>query len=147
MKYVLFSLAIFLLAVSSIQAQSEEDIAPVLSDTFFIAYKKRVVYEMFDIEQPPKYPGGEKELLKYMMESIQYPAVTKDSYMPGPFAVYFIVEADGTLSNKKVIRTNAAFAQAVLKGIDQMPRWLPGMKNGEAVAVQFVLPIRLCYLH
>lgn len=147
MKHRLLFLSIFFLTIFSLVAQDDTEASPSLSDIppLDSLYPERVVYDMFDIEVPPKYPGGEKELLKYLAENIKYPAVTRDSYIPGPFAVSFIVEADGSISTKKVMRTNEAFAKAVLEGIDQMPRWSPGMKNGEPVAVQFIMPIRLCY--
>ena len=148
MKYALFSLAIFLLAVSSIYAQSEEDIAPVLSDTFSIVYNsidsEKVIYEMFDIDQPPRYPGGEKELLKYLAENIKYPVENRENNIISMVAIAFIVEPDGSISTKKIVRNDGAFAQSILRIIDQMPSWSPGMRNGQPVAVWFTLPIRVC---
>ena len=147
MKQVILFLTIPWLALSSLAAQNDPDAPPDLSDlpTFDSIYPQRVVYEMFDIEQPPKFPGGEKELLKYLAEHIKYPAVAADSSFPGPFAVSFIVELDGSITSIKVIRNDGPFAQSALKVISQMPHWSPGLKNGRPVAVKFTLPVRLSW--
>lgn len=118
-----------------------------MSDTFAIGAElsvpERVVYEMFDVEKPPVFPGGERALLKFLAENIKYPTAARENNPVTSVAITFIVETDGSISTKKVIRNDGLFAQSVLEVLDRMPCWLPGLKNGQPVAVQFVLPVRV----
>ena len=128
-------------------AQSNDELAPVWSDTFAIGAEwqipERIVYDMFDIEKPPVYPGGEKELLKYLAENIKYPPMNRDNNLVTMVAITFVVETDGSISTKQVIKNDGPLAQSALEVLDRMPCWTPGMKNGQAVAVRFTLPIRV----
>ena len=139
-------IALLLLLSFTLDAQNDGELAPVLNDTFAIGAElqspERIVYEMFDIEKPPVYPGGTKELLKYLAENIKYPPMNRDSNIISMIAVTFVVEPDGSISSKKVLR-GIELATSVLEVIDRMPRWTPGMKNGQPVPVRFTLPIRL----
>ena len=144
MRHGLLFLSILFLTISSVVAQNDTDARPDLSDippldSLYPA--ERVVYEMFDIQKPPAFPGGEKELLKFLAENIKFPPMTIEN-VPGPMAVSFIVEADGNISNKKILR-GVEFTQMLIDMLDRMPRWSPGIKDGKMVAVQYKLPIRI----
>ncbi len=142
MKVTLF-LAFYALAITTLVAQSEVEQAPILSDTFTISQPpQRVVYKMFDLQKPPVYPGGEKELLKFLAENVRYPPQKPESNATGSLAISFVIEADGSMSTKKVLR-GGELAESLLKVLDLMPRWSPGMVNGQPVAVEFILPVRI----
>lgn len=146
MKHRLLFLAIFFLTLSSVTAQSHTGFSSDLSNTFFIPpdslYLERVVYEVFNIRNPPVYPGGEKEMLKYLADNIQFPVDNKENGLASEVMVTFIVEPDGAVSNVRVVRNDGELAQSVLQAIQRMPRWSPGIKDGEAVAFRFWLPVR-----
>ncbi len=119
----------------------------MLSDTLAIGAEfripERLVYKMSAIEKPPVYPGGEKELLKFIMEHIKYPypSSNREIYVPSSVAVSFIIEVDGSVSSGKVLK-GMELAPSLLDAIAKMPQWTPGMMNGRPVAVEFILPIR-----
>ena len=57
--------------------------------------------------------------------------------------VTFIIEADGSVSNIKVLRDigGGCGAEAV-RVVKLMPKWKPGKQHGKAVRTQFNLPIQ-----
>ncbi len=146
MKHKLLLLAISFFTLSSVTAQSHIGSSSDLSNTFFIPpdslYLERVVYEVFNIRNPPVYPGGEKEMLKYLADNIQYPVANEENDAANEVMLTFIVEPDGAVSNVRVVRNDGEFAQSVLQAIQRMPRWSPGIKDGDAVAFRFWLPVR-----
>jgi len=54
----------------------------------------------------------------------------------------FIVEADGTVTNIKVVKkvSDEIDAEAV-RVIKAMPKWKPGMQNGKVVRVKYTIPV------
>lgn len=91
------------------------------------------------VQQMPKFPG---DIMKYISDSLVYPANQRE--FQGAVYLTFVIEKDGTVSNVKVSRgTNGASSldKEAIKIISEMPKWEPGLQNGEAVRVQFSLPI------
>src|SRR3712207_9025274 len=60
----------------------------------------------------------------------------------GRVIVQMVVEADGSISNIKVIRSvsPSLYAEA-MRVVGSMPKWKPGRQKGKAVAVKYTLPI------
>lgn len=62
--------------------------------------------------------------------------------MQGRVIVSFIVDAEGRISNTKVVKkVNDDLDAEAIRVIGSMPKWKPGMQNGKAVRVRYVLPI------
>jgi protein TonB len=54
----------------------------------------------------------------------------------------FIVEPDGSLSDFKVLRgIGYGCDEEALRVAKSMPKWKPGMQNGETVRVSYLIPI------
>ena len=95
------------------------------------------------LDEMPKYPTGEEAMMKFIYESIKYPKAAKDLNLSGTCVVSFIVEKDGSISNAKIVRdVGGGCGEEVLRIVDQMPKWIPGKKNGEIVRAIFNLPIK-----
>ena len=99
--------------------------------------------DAFDVvEQMPSFPGGMKALMNYLQENIKYPKDAQDAKKEGRVIANFIVEKDGSISNVKIIRSIFpsldAEAERIITG---MPKWIPGMQNGENVRVKYTIPI------
>ena len=56
------------------------------------------------VEQMPEFPGGDRALMDFVKDNIQYPAEAKEKGIKGLLYVNFIVEPDGSLSNIKVLK-------------------------------------------
>jgi TonB family protein len=95
------------------------------------------------VEQMPSYPGGPADLLKFLGTNINYPKVAKDNGVEGMVVVQYVIEKDGSISNAKVVRgIGAGCDEEALRVVNAMPNWIAGKQRGQAVPVQFNLPIR-----
>jgi TonB family protein len=97
----------------------------------------------FDVvEQMPQYPGGIGEMMKFLSMNIKYPEAAEKAGTQGRVIASFIVEKDGTITNIKVVKkvSEELDAEAV-RVINAMPKWTPGMQNGQPVRVRYTIPI------
>lgn len=99
--------------------------------------------KVFDVvEQMPAFPGGMDEMMKYLSMNVRYPEAAKKAGLQGRVVVQFVVEADGSVSNAKVVRSvNEDLDVEAVRVIEKMPNWKPGMQNGKAVRVRYNIPI------
>ena len=139
-KYALFVLPAFALLVagniscsqgaSEKQDAKEETVAPdsVAAPTDGVAKD-----EVFMVaEQMPEFPGGMKELLKFLQNNLKYPENAMKNNVQGRVIVQFVVEKDGTLTEFKVARSVDPDLDAeALRVLQIMPKWKPGMQRGE----------------
>ena len=94
------------------------------------------------VEQMPQFPGGDVELMKFLSENIKYPEAASKAGTQGRVVAQFIVEADGSITNVKVLKnvSDEIDAEAV-RVIKAMPKWKPGMQKGQPVRVKYTIPI------
>ncbi len=99
--------------------------------------------EPFDmVEQMPEFPGGVQALMQFLYENIRYPEAAQTAGKEGRVVVQFVVEADGTVSSAKVVRSISEDLDAeALRVVNAMPRWTPGKHKGKAVRVKYTLPV------
>ena len=94
------------------------------------------------VEQTPVFPGGDSELLKYVAENTIYPTEAKTNGIQGKVIIRFVVERDGSVSRAEVYRgADPLLDQEALRVIKTLPKFKPGMQDGKAVPVWFMLPI------
>src|SRR5690554_1739876 len=95
------------------------------------------------VEVMPEYPGGINEFRKYVANRFRSPDVDRD--IKGQVIVNFVVEADGSLSNIKVLRDNIGYGagEEAIRVIKTSKKWNPGVQNGRNVRVSYTLPIQL----
>ena len=95
------------------------------------------------VENMPQFPGGEEARIKYMMENLKYPEAAKKEGLQGTVYVSFVIGKDGQIADAKILRGigKACDAEA-LRVVSEMPKWIPGTQKGQAVRVQFNMPIK-----
>lgn len=99
------------------------------------------VYEV--VEQMPSFPGGDKALMTFLKENVNYPADAKNAGTQGRVVTRFTVKADGQITDIKVLRSlSKTCDEEAIRVIKKMPVWEPGKQGGEVVPVYFALPIR-----
>ena len=99
---------------------------------------------VYDVaEEMPEFPGGMTAMLDWLNKNIQYPSEAKKDGIQGRFNVLFIVEKDGSLSNVRVVKkeNSSIFEAEIQRLMKTMPKWKPGKIAGEAVRVNYSLPI------
>jgi len=93
-------------------------------------------------EQPPQFPGGEEELMKFLGDNTHYPAIAAETGVEGRVIIRFVVSKTGDVTNVEVTRGfDAACEKEAMRVVKMMPKWIPGKQNGRNVPVYFTLPV------
>jgi len=103
---------------------------------------KDTIFEVYDLQKPPVFPGGQQEMLKFLMENIYWPKGCEDRF--GTIAVRFVIDTLGECRDWEVLKTPGKCFEPVVASIfEKMPCWEPGELLGRKVRTRFVLPIRI----
>ncbi len=122
--------------------------SPVASDPIF-----KVVEEM------PRFPGAgcenseldiaarkecaDRAMLEFIYKNLKYPKAARDAGVEGTTVVSFVVDKSGKIRDAKMVRDfGRGTNEEVLRVVGEMPDWIPGKQRGQAVNVQFNLPVR-----
>lgn len=152
-KYALSVLPAFALLVagniscsqdaSQTEDAKEEVVAPVSPEAKEAPADSTAKEEVFMVaEQMPEYPGGMKEMLKFLQDNLKYPENAMKNNVQGRVIVQFVVEKDGTPTEFKVLRSVDPDLDAeALRVLQTMPKWKPGMQRGEVVRVKYTVPV------
>ena len=90
----------------------------------------------------PSFPGGRKELLKYMEKNMVYPVEMQRLGKSGEVVVEFYVERSGVISGVNVVKSlSKEFDDEAIRLTRYMPRWNPGTKNGKPMRFKMTMPI------
>lgn len=101
------------------------------------------VYEMFDVQTPPKYPGGDMALLKYVFANMQSSYSAPDSgQIPGKTIAAFVIHPDGHVSDIQIVKGEGPFGDELKRVLGTMPQWVPATVDGLPVSVRMTLPVQ-----
>ena len=93
-------------------------------------------------EEMPKYPGGTEGLMRYLAKNIKYPVDAQKSKTQGRVVVQIIVDKEGRVTSPRIAQSVSPSLDAeAIRVVTGMPRWEPGKNKGEAVSLQYTLPI------
>ena len=99
------------------------------------------VYQVVD--EMPQFPGGNRAMMAYIGQNIKYPAEAVAKGIEGRVVVQFVVNKEGDLQDIKVMKSiDPLLDQEAIRVISSMPKWTPGKLKGEAVNIQYTLPIQ-----
>lgn len=94
------------------------------------------------VEEMPEFPGGMAECLKFLAQNIKYPVEAQQEGIQGKVIVQFVVEKDGSISNPIVLRSiDPRLDGEAIRVVSIMPKWKPGMQEGQLVRVKYTIPI------
>ncbi len=96
------------------------------------------------VEEMPQFPGGEKELMKFIAQQIRFPQSELGADKPDKamVVVRFTIAKDGAVSNPEIIRSGGeAFNNEALRIVNMIPNFIPGKINGVPVATFYTLPV------
>jgi TonB family protein len=94
------------------------------------------------VEQMPEFPGGETALRRYMEQYVGYPYSALKDKIQGKVFVSFNVEKDGMITNIRVRRgLESMLDKVAVNFVSNMPKWIPGKQNGQAVKCTYTLPV------
>ena len=95
------------------------------------------------VEEQPRFPGGERALMKFLQHNIKYPVEARNANVQGRCYVTFVVDKQGNIKDARVQKSSGSEAldKESVRVVESMPQWLPGKQGGKNVAVQYTLPI------
>ncbi len=89
----------------------------------------------------PAFPGGNEAFQKFMQRNLVQPD-DLDAGEKVVVMVRFVVEKDGTIAGATLLNSGRKdLDENVLRTVQKMPKWVPGMQHGNKVAVYFKLPV------
>lgn len=128
--------------VKSTEPASDKNVAADASDIFAV------------VDNQPEFPGGTVALLEFLRREIRYPAEARENDVEGRVLVRFVVGEDGSIADvnipsqnlKQYIMSNPLLVDKLLtdeavRVISSMPKWKPGTQRGQAVKVEYTVPI------
>ena len=102
--------------------------------------KQEVENKVFTVaEQMPSFKGNVNQ---WLSQNLTYPAVAAENGIEGRVIVKFVVEKDGRVTDVQVVRSvDPALDREAVNTVKRMPKWNPGMNNGQPARVWFTLPV------
>ena len=95
------------------------------------------------VEQNPEFMGGYEALFKYLDANLRYPETATKAGTKGTIFVQFVISKTGTTSDVKILRgIGSGCDEEAIRIVNEMPKWIPGRQNGQAVPVMFEIPIK-----
>ncbi len=95
------------------------------------------------VEQMPQFPGGEKEMIKFIKNNLRYPAAAAEAGISGTVTVNFVVGKDGKIIRIRVIRgIGGGCDEEAVRILEKMPTWSPGRQGGMTVMVSYSVPFK-----
>lgn len=101
------------------------------------------IYDYDYVDEQPRFPGGERALVKFINDTREYPYEAYKNNIEGRVLCSFIVDVDGSVSGITVVRSSSSelLNREAVRVISEMPRWTAGKIGGTAVPVKCYLPI------
>ena len=90
----------------------------------------------------PEFPGGLGALLRYLHNNLRMPKDNLEAGATYSVKIRFIVDKDGEVTGISVLQSAGKdFDEEVMRVVKKMPKWKPGMQQGNPVAVYYNLPV------
>ena len=87
-------------------------------------------------------PQSSVNLNQYLAANLRYPDAARKAEVQGRVVAQFIVDDKGKVKDPVIVRgLHPECDQEVLRVLQAMPDWKPGMQEGKAVNVYYTLPV------
>jgi TonB family protein len=97
----------------------------------------------YSLEKMPEFPGGQKEMYKYLVKKVHYPTKAARAKIQGSVYITFTVDENGSILNPKVVKgLGYGMDEEAIRVVSNMPKWIPAEQNGEKVSMDFNLPVK-----
>ena len=90
----------------------------------------------------PEFPGGQAAFMRFLSKNLKVPEGGLEPGQRLKILVRFVVGKEGELSQVEFLQTSGEEVEReVTRVLNKMPKWKPGVQNGEKVSVYFTLPV------
>ena len=95
------------------------------------------------VEEKPSFNGGDaNEFSKWVNSRLVYPEIAKENGVQGRVTLQFTVNADGSVSNVKILRgVDSSLDKEAVRVVSSSPKWKPGKQRDRAVKVTYTFPV------
>ena len=102
---------------------------------------ERIPFQL--VEHKPSFNGGDaNEFSKWVNSRLVYPEIAKKKGIQGRVTLQFTIEADGRVTNVRVLRgVDSSLDAEAVRVVSSSPNWKPGSSRGEAVPVTYTFPV------
>ncbi|PPK84269.1 TonB family protein [Neolewinella xylanilytica] len=88
-------------------------------------------------------PCADRKMLEFVYRHIQYPPRAREMGVEGTAVVSFVIERDGSVSEiTSEYGLNEDVRTEIVRLVNMMPVWEPGIQDGIPVRVLFTLPVK-----
>ena len=95
----------------------------------------------FDYMVMPEFPGGTNQLVRYIASNTRYPYKSKLKGVQGVVIVNFNIDKNGNVTNITIREgVSKKLDKEAIRVVKKMPKWEPGMEDGDLISVNFNLP-------
>ncbi|MDR2087569.1 MAG: TonB family protein [Dysgonamonadaceae bacterium] len=99
-----------------------------------------MIYEKVEIM--PQFKGGYTALIRFIYNTVEYPANALKQRIAGRVWCSFIVDKDGSISDVRLEQgVYSLLNEEALRVLRIMPAWEPGVMGGKPVKVKVYLPV------
>ena len=95
------------------------------------------------VEVMPKFKGGNKAMMEFLMMNMKYPESAVKAKQQGKAVVGFVIKKDGTVSDVYIVKSTGydVLDNEAMRVVKSMPAWEPGKQKGKPVDVKYFVPI------
>ena len=94
------------------------------------------------VEEMPEFPGGFQAFIRYLSQSIRYPAPMVNAQIIGDVVCSFVIDKTGRICQVEIIQgVHPALDRETMRVINNMPAWKPGRNRGREVSVKYIVPV------
>lgn len=95
------------------------------------------------VEEMPKFPGGEAELIKFIQQNIQFAKTDDQGNSYETITIQFIIGPTGKAIKPQLLQPQSKeMEKQLIELVNKMPSWNPGKQNGKTVSVRYTLPVK-----
>ncbi|MCC8145276.1 MAG: energy transducer TonB [Bacteroidales bacterium] len=96
-----------------------------------------------ELDKMPQFGNGDLDLMLWITKNIKYPTKALKEGIEGTVVTRFCIDAKGNVKDVEVIQSvHPVLDKETVKTLKKMPKWKPGMQDGEAVPVYYSVPVR-----
>ena len=98
--------------------------------------------ELTIAQEMPIFPGGDSAMYEYIVNNMAYPEEVREKKLMGKVFVQFVINKNGEVVNPRIARgIDPILDNEIIRVVQNMPKWTPGMNNGEPVNVVKTIPV------
>lgn len=85
----------------------------------------------------------QSSFLEFVADNIRYPAICLEEGVYGVVYLSFLIQADGSIADIRLLRgVHPALDAEAKRILELMPKWVPGKQRGKPVDVRYNVPIK-----